>query len=787
MKTVEEDFDVVVCGGGLAGVSAAIAAARHGARVVLVHDRPVLGGASSSEVRVTPHGSAAFHAYARETGIIAETLIEERSRNHEKIRENGWTNSVWDLTLYDFVMQTPGLTLHLNTPVEQVEVEDGRIRSVTARTLQAELLRTITGRMFIDCTGDGTLGDLAGCESRHGIEARDEFDEPSAPEEASEGTMGSSLHFKTVDTGAPVDFTPPPWAAKYTDPEFFRSGGRIAKTLASGYWWIEIGPPWNTIADNEEIRHELTRQVLGIWDWYKNHDPEWSPRARNIALDWIGQVPGKRESRRLMGQRLLTEHDLLTAPAYEDEIAFGGWYIDLHSIGGLYEKEAEPLTSARHDDNSSSLGETKYVGPFGIPLGALVSKDVSNLLFAGRNISATHVALGSLRVQGTTAVMGQAVGTFAALAHDRAEDGARAAAERVVHDLQQTLLRDGCFLPHVAVDDAEELASRARITASSTFASSGAGPDSTTELGGLDYWRDYPIFPHDGRLERQLGQFAAVGDGQGVDSVSLCVTNHGAAERPMAVTIYGAPDIWTYASVPGEALRERTVTVEPGAQRWIDVDLGLRPEELENVHYLRITADAAEDLEWLVSPAVLPGQIATYEVAPGRHRRFGGGATLSHRVSPPQEAYSAEQVVNGVTRPHRATNLWRSAASGAEEWLELAWDEPQTLGQVQLTFAGHLLREYHACPPLYRDPQCVRDYRIEIDGGEGWRTVAAVRGNYQTRAVHEFPQQRADRLRVVFEATNGDPSAALYEIRAYGDPVCTTAGVLTAGEGHDGD
>lgn len=302
VSSVEEEFDVVVCGGGLAGVSAAISAARHGARVVLVHDRPVLGGASSSEVRVTPHGAAAFHSYGRESGIIAEALIEERVRNHASITENGWTNSIWDLTLYDFVVQTPGLTVHLNTPLLGAEVQDGEIVSVTARTVNAELDRVIRAKVFIDCTGDGTLGALAGVESRMGIEAQSEFDEPSAPEESSPHTMGSSLHFKTVDVGRPVDFTPPPWAAKYEDSSFFRSGGRVAKTLASGYWWIEIGPPWNTLTDNEEIRHELTRQVLGIWDWYKNHDPDWSENAANLALDWVGQVPGKRESRRLMGQ-----------------------------------------------------------------------------------------------------------------------------------------------------------------------------------------------------------------------------------------------------------------------------------------------------------------------------------------------------------------------------------------------------------------------------------------------------------------------------------------------------
>ncbi|MCD7101101.1 FAD-dependent oxidoreductase [Pseudoclavibacter sp. 13-3] len=785
MKTVEEHYDVVVCGGGLAGVSAAISAARHGAQVALVHDRPVLGGTSSSEVRVTPHGAAAFHAYARETGIIAETLIEERVRNHVKITENGWTNSVWDLTLYDFAMQTPGLTVHLNTPLEEAEVVEGRIASITARTVNAELSHRIRAEVFIDCTGDGTLGALAGAESRHGIEARSEFDEPSAPDEASSDTMGSSLHFKTVDVGHPVDFTPPPWAAKYEDSSFFRSGGRIAKTLASGYWWIEIGPPWNTIDDNEEIRHELTRQVLGIWDWYKNHDDEWSPKARNIALDWIGQVPGKRESRRLMGQRLLTEHDLLASPAYDDEVAYGGWYIDLHSIGGLYQDEAEPLTSARHVDHSSSYQESRYVGPFGIPLGALVSRDIGNLMYAGRNISATHVALGALRVQGTTSVMGQAVGTAAAQSVSTGGDLWQNV-QRDIIEIQQSLVRDGCFLPHVATADPDELAARARLSASSTHACTGVDPDDESVLGGLDYWRDYPIFPEDGRLDRRLAQWIALGEGQGVDEIAVCLTNRGDHEAEVRAHLYDVPDIWTYAAEPSAPVRETTLHVAPGERIWVPWPVQASAEELAQTTYLRLDLDAVPNVEWHVSKAVLPGQVAAYEVAAGRHRRFGGGATLSHRVSPAQQAYPITHVVNGVTRPHRATNQWRSMPDDSPQWVQLDWAEPQTVAQVQLTFPGHLLREYHACPPGYRDPQSARDYRVQGLTADGWQTLAVRQGNYQTRVVHDFDAVQITRLRIEIDATNGDPSAGLFEVRCYAHAKCTPAGVVREGTDHDG-
>lgn len=776
MHEVTEQYDVVVCGGGLAGISAAISAARHGAKTVLVHDRPVLGGNSSSEVRVTPHGAAAFHAYAREGGIIAEALIEERARNHERITENGWTNSVWDLILYDMVQRTDHLTLHLNTPIVDAQVIDGRLTSVTAHNANAETTLTIHGRIFIDCTGDGTLGAVAGCESRHGIEAQAEFGEPSAPLDASGDTMGSSLHFKTVDVGHPVPYSPPPWAASYKDLGFFRSGGRVAKTLKSGYWWIEIGPPWHTIHGNEAIRHELTRQVLGIWDWYKNHDPEWSPKAQNIALDWIGQVPGKRESRRLMGEKLLTEHDLRDNPPFEDEVAFGGWYIDLHSIGGLYEKVAEPLTNARMEKEGSNYGEQRYVGPFGIPLGALVSKDIENLMFAGRNISATHVALGSLRVQGTTAVMGQATGTTAALT--LAMGGFKDVLSEAIPDIQQALIRDGCFLPHVPTSDPEDLAPLAVVEASSEAVSMGVGPDSVLELNGLDHWRDYPIFPTDGTLDRRLTQWIAVGTGQPLTQVRVCLSNAGDSPVEINASIHRVDGIWDYR-VAADTLRTGRISLPPGADQWIGWEVDLSANELDGQGYVRLDLEGVSELiEWRIAGAIAPGQVAGYEVAPGRLRRFGGGATLSFEVEPPQRAYPPSHVTNGTVRPHHRTNQWRSADFAQDpQWVQLTWDEDTVLAQVQITFPGHLLREYHACPPLYRDPQCARRYTVAVRRAGTWNEVAARTENYQTRVVHSFAPVTADAVRVTIHETNGDNAAGIFEIRCYGDWVCTPSGL----------
>lgn len=769
MKNVTEDYDIVVCGGGLAGFTAAVAAARMGHRVCLVQDRPVLGGNSSSEVRVVPRGSTNYHAYAREGGVLAELMVGERMRNHEPIFENGWANSVWDLSLYDIAQRTENLTLLLNTAVRDVLVEDGRITAVIGWTISAETETELRAEVFLDCTGDGVVAALAGCESRIGAEARAEFNEPHAPLEASADTMGNSLHFKTKDVGHPVDFELPDWAVEYTDPDFFYKQGRVPNDVRGGYWWIELGKPWNTIDDAETIRHELTRHTLGVWDWVKNKDPRTRDAAKNLALDWLGQVPGKRESRRILGLHLLTEGDLYRDEPFEDEIAYGGWNIDLHTPGGLLAPTSEPTAAAGYDLHSEE-SVTAYVGPFGVPLRSLIAKDVTNLLMAGRNISATHVALGSVRVQATTAIMGQAAGTAAAIALTRqlpVQDVPTAAIE----DVQQRLLKDGCFLPNVVNTDEHDLARRATVSASSEAVNLGAAPGDRWVDGGLrDAGRRLPD-----HLTALRGQWIPVEtgpDAPGLRTVSVLVRNHTATPVSIPARLQQVDHIWDYRVQTGMALAETDLVAEPG-EHWVTWDVDIDASALRRTdaggQYVRIDLDAAPDVEWLRAGRVLPGAVSAFEMSPGRMRRFGDGATMSHRVEPAQRAYPPMSVISGAARPHTATNEWRSDPGHPfEQWIQLDWDEPQQISTVHLTFAGHLLREYDRTPALWADPQTVRDYTIRARAGEEWRDLLTVRGNGFPRRVHELSEAvSATALRLVVHATNGDPSAALYEIRCY--------------------
>ncbi|MEI9997976.1 MAG: FAD-dependent oxidoreductase [Verrucomicrobiota bacterium] len=773
MKNVTETYDVVVCGGGLAGFCAAVAAARHGARTCLVHNRPVLGGNSSSEVGVTPHGAAAFHAYARETGIISEALIEERARNHAEIYENGWTNSVWDLVLYDLAQKTPGLTLHLNTDIRGVDRRDARnLAAVLAVVQNAEIELRLEARTFIDCTGDGIVADAAGCQWRMGSEGRDEFNEPHAPAQASADTMGNSIHFLARDTGRPAPFTAPDWAVKHEDASYFYDQGRLPKEDRGGFWWIEIGVPYHTIYDAETIRHELTRHALGVWDWMKNRDPKTRDRVKNYALDWIGQVPGKRESRRILGRYLMTEHDVLNRTVFPDEIAFGGWFVDLHTPGGLLAKTSEPSAAVGGDaheyDTFSDYSAMSYCGPYGVPLRILLARDCDNLMMAGRNVSVTHAALGTVRVMGTTALMGEAAGVAAAVALERGHDFDQLVAHDIT-EIQQRLLANGCHLPNYHNEDPLDLARTALVSASSEAVVHGVAPETPGFHEGLAVWKDQPQY-HIERLETRRGQLVATSGGR-LERLELCLSNDAPTPQPLELRLHAAEHIWDYRAEPGKALAATTLTVPPGPSAWVAWDLDLAvPLHLTVGSFLRLDALANPKVRWHAARKIIPGHMASYAISPNRMRRFGNGHTLAYRVTPAQRPFGAAQVLSGVTRPHRATNLWLSdSAQPLPQWLELAWPAPQSVKEIQLVFAGHLVREYHAYAPFYRDAQCVRDYRIEAHVDGAWRVLLEVAGNYQRLRRHVLPEPvNAARLRVVVTATNGDPSAAIYEIRCRG-------------------
>jgi hypothetical protein len=446
-------YDVVVAGGGLAGCMAAVASARLGAKTVLVQDRPVLGGNGSVEILVPPVG---FWPHTnvdpldpRETGLIEEVRGLGNQRTDEAKLYSG--------RLLRLVAAEPNLTLHLNTRVTGVEPQSPSvIRAVTALdTRNGQRLR-FGGRVFVDCTGDSVVGVAAGGEYRHGREPRAMYGESMAPEVGDGKTMGNSLKYFSQPTDAPQPFESVPWAMEFDRCEDFTPGRhpRLSREI-EWQWMIELGGTQDTYRDAEEIRDDLLRLMYGMWDHLKNHCPKYRDQAANHKLVWMAHVAGKRENRRLIGDYVLTQNDIAQQTLFADRVAYGGWGVDDHYPEGFF-YNGPP---AQHDYKA---------WPHSIPYRSLYSKNVDNLLMAGRNVSASHVAMSATRVMLTCAVMGQAAGTAAAMCVEhRTTPRGLYQSPKHLEELQQQLLKDGAHLIDLANRDPRDLARAATATASS--------------------------------------------------------------------------------------------------------------------------------------------------------------------------------------------------------------------------------------------------------------------------------------------------------------------------------
>ncbi len=431
MRTLDHQADVCVVGGGMAGICAALAAARHGATVALVHDRPVLGGGASSENRVHICGANRVNTFPnlRETGIIEELRLENLRRNpHGNF-------SVWDTVLYEKVRFQPNLKLFLNTSCLSAEMAGDKIKNITGWQLTTQTYHKIEARVFIDCSGDAILAPLSGALWRMGREARSEFNESYAPEKANPTTMGMTCLFQTRDMGSPQPFEPPAWAHKFPREDDIPYPPEHHEHFQMGYWWVELGGEHHGIHDTEEVRDELLKIAWGVWDHIKNYCVH-REKAKNYALEWIQFLPTKRESRRYIGEHVLTQNDVEAEGKFEDIVGYGGWPMDDHKSGGFHSPDFKREATIFHPAPS----------PYGIPYRSTYSKNIKNLMFAGRCGSFTHMALSSTRVMATCSVIGQAVGTAASLAVGESLLPGDLYPGKI-KELQNILMDDDCYLP----------------------------------------------------------------------------------------------------------------------------------------------------------------------------------------------------------------------------------------------------------------------------------------------------------------------------------------------------
>ena len=468
----EVSYDIVVVGGGMAGLCAAISAARHGAKVGLVHARPVLGGNASSEIRI--HISGADQSLRQtdyaESGLLYELMLENKSRN------DTFNYSIWDMVLFEAAKNEKNLTVYLNCPMFDCSVDGDIITSISCFQETTELTLKISAPLFVDATGNGTLGYFAGADYTQGSESNKEYGEPHAPDQPNNERMGNTILMKAVDTGHPVKYEPPAFAKKLTEHQLrYRVHSKTMKVDASmapdpeewlrlsacscaavdyGYWWLELmGDGDDIIPDYEKIRDDLMAYAYGLWDHIKNGGQHG---AENFALEWVGALPGMRESRRLLGDYVLNECDILEHRQFDDAVAYGGWCVDLHAPHGLLDFDVLP-SDCHH-----------FTGVYTIPYRSYYSRNIRNLFLAGRDISTSKLGLASTRILGCCAVGGQAVGTAAALCVKYNVLPRELAPH--IPEVQQLILKDDGFLPNILNQDEKDFARKATFTASSAKA-----------------------------------------------------------------------------------------------------------------------------------------------------------------------------------------------------------------------------------------------------------------------------------------------------------------------------
>ena len=414
------EYDLVVVGGGIAGCCAAVSAARLGCKVALIHNRPVLGGNNSSEVRVGLSGLIMQQPYPNlgllldELGGVGHWTKYEAEQNPsskrsqqimsilekhpEKIQHNAGPKSNYeDEKKLALISAEKNITLFLSTHVTDIEKEGNKIVAVRGKNIKTGEETIFRGKLFADCTGDGDVGYLAGADYRMGRESKAETGERRAPEVADSLVMGTSVQWYAEDCGKESSFPECLWAVEFNEQTY--------RPITRGDWDWEAGLTDNQITEIEYIRDYALRAVYGNWDYIKNRSPQ-KEEFKNQELQWVAYIGGKRESRRLMGDIILCEQDLLESKHYDDASFTTTWGIDLH-----YPKKIEGLD----EEPFLSYCESDEIKPYAVPYRCLYSRNIENLFMAGRNISVTHVALGSIRVMRTGGMMGEVVGMAASL------------------------------------------------------------------------------------------------------------------------------------------------------------------------------------------------------------------------------------------------------------------------------------------------------------------------------------------------------------------------------------
>jgi hypothetical protein len=739
--------DLVIVGGGLAGACAAIAAAREGLQVALVQDRPVLGGNASSEVRLWILGATSHmgnnNRWSREGGIIGEFLEENCFRNPEG------NPLMVDALLLEMVTNEPNIQLFLNTSVYQVtKSADDELESCIGFCSQNSTEYNFFAPCFMDASGDGVIAFLAGAAFRMGAELRDEFGEKMAPPDSYGHLLGHSLYFYSKDTGRPVEFHAPAFASREI-PEIARHRPIDLKDFGCRLWWVEYGGRRDTIHDTEEIKWELWKVVYGIWDYIKNSGK--FPEADTHTLEWVGTIPGKRESRRFEGLYMMRQQDIVERRAFDDVIAHGGWALDLHPADGLYSK-------------LPGCNQWHAKGVYGIPLRSFLSRDIRNLVFAGRIISTSHVAFGSTRVMATCGCGAQAVATAVAMAC-RDNVGIRDLMEKDrLAALQQKLIETGQFLPGIPWSGGRNLENSADWEVSSAL--------ELKSIPSGDEWIE---------LTESIALILPLRSGP-IPEFRLSFR---AAESSQIRLRLRRSDR------PGEFTPEITV-----AELSSDLDKGehsinWRPDFVpQQDGYYFLTVDACPGVSIRASDNHSSGLLTVYN---GIHKAVGNlgiqdpgedigvdrfefwcprrrpHPQLPHlECSDPVYVMGVDELRNGYTRPWGTPGCWVADPEDPTPCLTLRWEKPVKLRGMVLFFDADFDNAMESVLWGHPDriaPTCVREFRVEDGKGN---VLAHETDNHRSRVEVGWSEIcQSDELRLYLKHPSRKSPASLFHLSCF--------------------
>ena len=716
--------DIIVAGGGLSGICAAIQAAKNGSTVALVQDRPVLGGNSSSEIRVAPLGAVGGgNRFAEEMGFIGSFKLESLYKNALGNPHH------WDAILLDNVLSEPNILLFLNTSITSVTTDNGRIEFINGHQQGNEMQYRFEGDVFIDCTGDGTVGFLAGAEFMRGIEGKDQFNESFADDKPSKHSLGSTFCFESKDAGVPVTFIKPDFAYSWEDIEEYVTVGNKyfdEKTQGFDFWWIEYGGLIDAIKDNEEIRLELLKIVYGVWDYIKNSGRF---KAGNLVLDWVQSVPGKRDSRRFVGDHVLTQSDLVDQTEFPDAICYGGWTIDRHPSDGFFTSEP----------SSSHI----WIDPYNIPLRCLYSANVENLMFAGRNISATFVAFASARLMNTCALEGQAAGAAASVAVKK-KSTPREVVKNHLHEIRQLYLKHDGYYMGAKNDDDHDIAKNALINSSGWRAFETECVDRFYSLTG-----DLMII------------FPAV---SAIDVLSLFIKSNKDTNLKIDVYLSSRPENYR----PVNKHTELNIKTGKTSGEWIDLSLDLSNNENNIICILKENPDI--DIASTSVPCTGTG--AWYGVETNSPMDFYPCFKIKGNT---EMLYHHSNITNGYNRVYGLPNLWVSKPVKNEtQWVTLDFGREIEINEIVLFFNPDFNREFYNIVPDYHrrgiggmPQELIKAYRIHSFNGTGGKVIHEEKQNWRRHVQLKFKPFMSSSLKIEVLDTWGNDHAEIFEVRVY--------------------